>query len=597
MADPIVSDPRIEKYLARNAMLQARKDPWNAHFQRLAENFLNRKADFTSSIAPGDFLYKTTFDNTGEIAAMQSASVYMSMLWPDSSRTFVLRPVDEFKDEPGVEEHFRYATKQVQRYMDAPRAGLLPALQEFEIDQQVFGTAGVATLEGTDESLPVVYEAWNIKGMRISENAQGFVDMIFYSDPKTVRQVVEDYGLENVSVIVAGLFAAGKYEEKVEVLKVIEPRALADRQIIDKDGVVMGAKLGAMGMPIRTLHIDVANKKIMKEAGYQEMPVAVGRAIKTIGEEYGRSNAMMAMPDVLSMNALKEAIIRATEKQLDPPLGVLDDGRLGGGTIDTSAGALNVFNSSGRMTGDKPVFPLFTVGELQSAEKLMVSFKENITQAFGLDRLLDLNNSTQMTAFETSVRNRMRGESLGAPFARQIAEVFTPTIERTVSILYRKGLLGMRDSGLIATLKTTWARLLGKPVHVIPKIVAAAIDAGLDVYEVEYISPAQRFMQSEKLQGIFTAAEFFQKMAIIPGFEPIADLVDVDAMGYDVIKYSGAPSTTGRVATEVKAIRKGRADAQAEMAKMEQMQKASEVARNAGSAMQSAGMGANQGGA
>jgi hypothetical protein len=586
MADTIMtSDPRIEKYLSRNQQLQSRKDPWNPLFQRLAEVFLNRKADFTSSIAPGDFLYKNTFDNTGEIAAMQAASVYMSMLWPDSSRTFVLRPVDEFKDAPGVEEHFRYATKQVQRYMDAPRAGLLPALQEFEIDQQVFGTSGVATLENDDESLPVVYEAWNIKGMRISENAQGFVDMIFYSDPKTVRQVVEDYKLENVSAVVRALYADGKYEEKVEVLKVIEPRALSDRQ----------GKAGMLGMPIRTLHIDVANKTIMKEGGYQEMPVAVGRAIKTIGEELGRSNAMMALPDALSMNCLKEAIIRATEKQLDPPLGVLDDGRLGGGTIDTSAGALNVFNASGRMTGDKPVFPLFTVGELQSAEKLMVSFKENITQAFGLDRLLDLNNSTQMTAFETSVRNRMRGESLGAPFARQIAEVFTPTIERTVSILYRKGLLGMKDSGFIASLKTAWAKILGKPVHVIPKIVSEAIEAGLDVYEVEYISPAQRFMQSEKLQGIFTAAEFFQKLAVVPGFEAVADLVDVDATGRDVIKYSGAPSTMARVKTEVDAIRKGRAEAQMEQAKMEQMKNASEVARNAGSAAQSMGMG-NQGG-
>jgi hypothetical protein len=571
-------DNRVEKYLARNNQMKARKDPWNSHFQTLAEAFLNRKASFTSTISPGAFLNETVFDNTGELCAMQAASVFMSMLWPDSSRTFVIRPVYELRGQPGVEEYFRFCTYQMQRFMDVPRAGLLMALQETEIDHQVFGTAGIATLEGDDDSLPVVYEAWNVKGMNISENSQGFVDMIYYTDQKTVRQVVEDYGEDSVSSQVIEQFKAGKYEDKIDVLKILEPRKLADR-----------AEGGVLSMPVRTLHIDIANKIIMRESGYAEFPVAVGRMIKTLGEEYGRSPAMMALADCNSLNALKESIIVATEKQLDPPLMVLDDGRLGGGTIDTSAGGLNVFNSSGRQTGQRPVEAMFTVGEMQSAEKLVESFKQNVTQAFALDRLLDLNNETQMTAYETSVRDRMRGGSLGSKFARRIAEVYTPTIERTFSILYKRGLLGVKEQGLAATLRKAWARILGKPVMVVPAAVIAAVEAGLDVYEVEYISPAKRFMQSEKLQGIFTAAEFFQKMAIIPGAEDILDNVDFDDMAKNVINYSGAPATIQRVDTEIKAIRKGRMEAQAVAAKTENMRQMSEVARNAGSAAQSFG--------
>jgi hypothetical protein len=308
-----------------------------------------------------------------------------------------------------------------------------------------------------------------------------------------------------------------------------------------------------------------------------------------LGEKYGRSPAMTALPDVSCLNALKESVIRAAEKQLDPPLGVLDDGRLGGGTIDTSAGALNVFNTSGRMSGEQPVFALYTVGESQSAEKIMESFKLNIAQAFSLDRLLDLNNNTQMTAYETSVRDRMRGDSLGAMFARQIAEVFTPVIIRSVSILHRKGMLGITDTGFVAKLRGAWAKILGKPVHVVPKAVTDAINAGLDVYEVEYISPAKRFMQSEKLQGIFTAAEFFQKMGVTPGAEEILDNVDFDDMARNVITYSGSPDTMQRLQDDIKKIRKGRAEAQQEQAKMEQIRQASEVARNAGSAAQSFG--------
>jgi hypothetical protein len=350
---------------------------------------------------------------------------------------------------------------------------------------------------------------------------------------------------------------------------------------------------GPLGMATRTLHIDCENKKIMRESGYAEFPVAVGRAIKTVGEKYGRSPAMIALPDACSLNALKEAIIVATEKQLDPPMYVLDDGRLGGGVIDTSAGALNVFNSSGRMTGDKPVGPLFTVGELQSAEKLEEKFKEAIFQAFGLDRLLDLNNQTQMTAYETSVRNRMRGESLGSMFSRQEAEVFTPLVERTFNILFRKGLLGQEaeTAGIrkvFAEARRLWAKIIGKKALMeVPAVVQQAIEADLDVYEVEYISPAKRFMQSEKLQGIYESAEFFAKMGVVPGFEQMSDALEQDKMAAKVVKYSGAPIEILRTDSEVKAIRAGRAEAQAQAAKMEQAQQMSEVARNAGQAAMS----------
>ncbi|TFH64991.1 MAG: hypothetical protein E4G90_07035 [Gemmatimonadales bacterium] len=571
----------MDKALARWGQLKTRKEPWNSHYQRLSETFLTRKSSFTSTISPGDFLYDNVFENTGEQAALQAASVFVSMLWPDSARSFRLRPVRELRGLPGVDEYFRFVNEQQQRYMDAPRAGFLLAFQEFEIDQQVFGTSGLGTFESEDESTPVVYEAWNVKGMCVSENAQGFVDTIYYSEPKTVRQVIEEY--DEVHPKVMELYAAGKYEDKVEVLKVIEPRNVKER----------GEK-GVLSMAIRTLHIDVTHKHLMREKGYASLPVAVGRMIKTIGEEYGRSPAMTALPDASSLNALNEAIIVATEKQLDPPLYLLDDGRLGGGTVDTSAGALNVFNSSGRMTGEKPVGTLFTVGELQSAEKLKEAFKESIAQAFALDRLLDLNNQTQMTAFETSIRNRMRGEALGSMFSRQIAEVLTPTIERTFDILYRKGLLGVRETGVVAMARRAWGAVLGKPIQIVPEVIQKAIDAELDVYEVEYISPAKRFMQSEKLQGIFTAAEFFQKMAVVPGAEEILDNVNFDEMARDVITYSGAPETMQRLTSEIKAIREGRAQAQEQQAQLAAAQQVATVARDAEQAVQAFGGGGGQ---
>ena len=562
-----------DKYLARHNELKARKQPWLNHYQRLAESFLTRKSSFTSTISPGEFLYDDIFDNTGEYAALQAASAVQAMLWPDSSRTFRLKPVSSLADQPGVEEFFRKGTERVRRFMDEPRAGFALAAAEHFLDAQVFGTSGIgvfANPDAEDVSMPVIYEAWDIKAMCISENAQGFVDTIYATKSLSVRQILEKYdggngGDGQIHDNILELYRQGKMEERVEVLEVIEPRPKRERK----------GKEGRQGMPIRTIHIDLKNKFIMRESGMEEFPVAVGRTIKTIGEEYGRSPAMTALPDVNTLNALKEALIVATEKQLDPPLGVLDDGRLGGGTVDTSAGGLNVFNASGRISGEKPVFPIFTVGEMQSSEKLIEQLQRGIMQAFSLDRLLDLNNETQMTAYETSVRDRMRGNSLGALFGRQIAEVFTPVIQRTVRILFRRGMFYDSDTD-------------------IPEAVADAISRGEDVYEVEYVSPAQRYMQGEKLQGLLTTAEVISKLGVVPGAEDILDNMDWDAAARGLAMYSNAPAEILRPAEDVEAIRAGRAEAQSAQAQLNAVQQMSEAGRNTGQMMASIKQGGEQ---
>lgn len=548
-----MAESRVERYLARDRDLQREKAYWLPHYQALAEIYLTRKMDFTRAATPGEFLQANVFDNTAQFAAHVFASVCLSMLWPDAARTFNIVPAAPLRELPGVEKYFRAVTSKMHSAMDRPEAGLQIAFMEHFLDQGIFGTSGVANFPGpeNDPSLPVVYEAWDVKGMAISQNAQGFVDTIYFHINRTVRQVYEEYGMngrDRVSARVRSAYEAGRYEDKIDVLKVIEPK------------MAEAGKRGVAGMKVRTVHIDVANKIVMRESGFEEMPVHVARMFKRIDETQGRSCGMVALPDAVDLNALAEAVIVAAEKQLDPPLVVLDDGRLGGAVIDTSAGALSVLNASGRLGGEKPIFPIFTVGEMQSAEKLMERLEAKIMQAFFLDRLLDLNNKTMMTAYETSIRNRLRGESVGSIFARQIMEVITPTIKGTFDRMFRAGYFGIVEKGAGAEQRQKWAQLTGKDDMVVPEVVKKAAAAGLDVYEVEYISPAQRFMEAEKLQGAFTGADALAALEpVMPG---ITQNVDSDKYARVVWKFAGAPGSALRTMDDLKEFRAQIADRQ-----------------------------------
>ena len=560
----------VQYYIDRAVELEDIKKPWLPHFQSLAEIYLTRKMDFTRMIVPGQFLQADVFDNTGQFSAYLMASVFLSMMWPDSSRTFTLEPVRRLKGLPGVEEYFKFATEEMYSAMDNPKAGLSLALMEYFLDQGIFGTSGVAVLDGPEDSLtnPVLYDAWSIKTMTIAENAQGFVDTVYYKRELTVRQIMIEYANspDLISPKVKEQFANGKPDEKVTVLYVIEPKS-----------PTKGMK-GVAAMSVRTLHIDVTNRFQMREGGYHEMPIFVGRMFKSLDEPYGRSSGMLGLPDAESLNVLSEAILVASEKQLDPPLGVLDDGRLGGGVIDTSAGALNVFNSAGRMSNEKPIFPLFTVGEMQSAAEQKKELKGAVAQAFFLDRLLDLNNQTQMTAYETSVRNQMRGEALGAIFSRHEKEVLTPLVQRTFNILWRRGQLGVVKTGIGARIMAAWDKIVGADKLVVPAAVLQAAAQGLDVFEVKYISPAKRFMQAEKLQGIFTATDAIVALApVLPG---ITDNLNPDTLAHDIFTYSGAPKNSLRTSDDVLKFRAANAQKQAQADKLAAAEQASKIGLN-----------------
>lgn len=531
----------VPEYLAVWEELDSEKKPWLIHYQALAEIFLTRKMDFTRMMIPGQFLQADVFDNTGQFAAYTFASLFLSMMWPDSERTFRLRPVKRLRKIQGVEEYFRWATEVQHEAMDQPEAGLSMALMEHFLDTGIFGLSGIATLDGPDDDdeLPVVYDSWGVKSMCIRETAQGYVDTVYYVRSLTTRQIVLEYSKsgDRVPPKIQEQYEKRKYNEKHDILTIIEPKKPEP------------GKRGQAGMRVRTVHIAKDEGFRMRLGAAEDMYIAVGRLFKSVDETQGRSCGMLALPDAQSLNALTEAVLVAAEKLLDPPLGLLDDGRLGGGVVDTSAGALNVFNSSGRMGNEKPIFPINTVGEMQSALEQQKQLIGKIMQAFFLDRLLDLNNQTQMTAYETSVRDKIRGESVGGIFARQEKEVMTPTIKTTFNKLFRKGYLGIIEDGPGARLRRKWDAITGAEKMIVPPAVIAAWKAGLNVFEVEYISPSKRFQQAGKLQGLMTAIDAIVALQpVIPG---ITDNIDGDASSHDIFEYAGAPVTSLRTTDDV----------------------------------------------
>ncbi len=559
-----MASSRINNIFQRFKVLKNNKQSLTSLFQLISEYVYNRKYDGQDIPNAGIFADEDIYDNTAQRANGIMANVMVNNIWPNGPRTFSLGRTWDTPDTEEVKTYFSYVNQQMYSVMDNTKAGLQTALDEYMLDQGAFATSGIYVKEKEDDrAVPVRYEAWSIKGRYIDEGPDGNIDTIFSEISMSVRNAVKVYGYENLSARVRKDFDNGDIENKVKILHVIEPRLERDK-----------SKKGVKDMPIASIHIEVDTRKILKESGMEEMPVFIGRFSKVPGEIYGRSPAMVAMADILEINAVREAISIATEKQLDPPMAVYDDGALGAGAIDTSAGAINVFSVTGRLNAGKPIEPLYTVGELQSSYTHIDTLKETINNHFYLDRLLDFNNETRMTLGEAQLRNALRGQSLGAFYARQENEVITPMIERTFNILLKLGRLGVIQGSKeeVEQLKRGM-----QPVYIPEELVQRMMN-GEDFYEITYLSPAKRTMQSEELRGIIETANFAVQVA--PASPEIIDNIDFDKLIARVAKLSGAPMELIKDSDTVKKIREARAKQQEEIAKMEQARQQSEIGRN-----------------
>jgi len=227
-------------------------------------------------------------------------------------------------------------------------------------------------------------------------------------------------------------------------------------------------------------------------------------------------------------------------------------------------------------TGDNPVFPLYTVGELRSTANLIEHLERSISDHFFIDRLLDFNNETTMTLGEVQVRNKMRHQTLGSVFSRQITEVISPLIERTFNILLRKGRFGVIEGSI----EHTMAVFEGREPVVMPRKVAELIEAGRDVYEIKYFTPAMRIMQAEEADGIFRSWQFAQ--ALMSTHPTAGDILDDDESVKRFTEISGAPSAIIRSRQQVEELRKERDRLMQEQQQLQQARQVGEMMRNVG---------------
>lgn len=172
---------------------------------------------------------------------------------------------------------------------------------------------------------------------------------------------------------------------------------------------------------------------------FRKNPWIVVRWIKVAGEVQGRGPLLTALPDIRTVNAVVELILRNAAIAISGVYTAVDDGVINPDTVAIIPGAVIPVQRN-----DGPFGP--SLAELPSSRNFDVAqfVLEDMRQRIRtmlMDQGLPPETGAVRSATEIIQRVKELQQDIGAPFGRLFTELIVPVLERAIEILVTRGLI------------------------------------------------------------------------------------------------------------------------------------------------------------
>ena len=414
----------VTEYARRVALAVQERANFNAHWDDVSEVTRVAAASFTATYSePGRKPDPELYDGSGVYYNQLLAAGFYGLLTNPSQQWFNLITTNtHLRDDRDVVIWLKDVSKIMFTEMQRPQSGFQTALHEAYLDYGSYGNCVMFVTEQPDLSA-LQYTALPMQECYFFEGATGHVESLMRKYTRNVAQIVERFGLANCAKEVQDAFRAGNYNERAEVLHVIEPNRYAydEKPLVDK--------------PYASLYIDLTHKTLMRVAGYEEKPFMGARFYKNSYEIYGRGPGSTALADLQMLQAIKKTTLRGAQKIVDPPILFPDDGT--DAQLKTIPGGITYYRPG---SSQDQIRPLLTGAQPQWGEKIAEDIRTRVRDMFFVNQL-QLNDGPQMTATEVLQRTEEKTRLLGPVIGRAMTELLSPGLTRTFGLLLRAGAL------------------------------------------------------------------------------------------------------------------------------------------------------------
>jgi head-to-tail connecting protein len=406
----------VTEITQRFAQLMNIQRIYAVEWQEIADYVMPRKNSIIVQRIPGSKRTQRLFDSTALEARDKMASAIQGGLTSSYVRWLFLQTDDE---ELNDDQQTAIWLDRVATLMlgDFNRSNFPGESGELYNDAVTFASAAMF-FEEIPTRRPGQFEGFRFRTLQPgryawSEGPDGKVDTLF-SELLMSRAAIKRKWPD---VAEEALQLAGK--EKDQLLSVIHAVMPAD-------------ETGDAGW--KSIYVLTQGLWKLAEGAFDEFPFMCLRWSKASGETYGRGPTHEALPDIRSLNKLREMELRALPKIIDPPLTVVGGDMLGPARL--TPGGVTTLRTSRENIG-----PLLAGMDLRQSG---MAAQDLIGRIQGIYHLSDiqLREGPQMTATEVSARREQMLMLLGPVlYGRMQFEFLDPVVKRAFNIRRRANAL------------------------------------------------------------------------------------------------------------------------------------------------------------
>ena len=417
-------DPK--KIIRRFEIAKVNRSNWNTHWQEVAELVLPTR-DFTVIQPGGARRRMKIFDPTAPNSHVELSATLDGLLTNEAIKWFALTPGDDdLIEDHEVKLWLEVATNAMLRWLGNPNSGFAMSIWETYQDEVAFGTAILLPRRDPDA---MRFQTIPLANMYLEADERGEIVTAYRHIFMPAHEVVARWG-NAVSERVHKLAKNdSESDDKIEIIHCVQKRDKRDPQ--RRDG---------KNKPWASIYVEVQEKGMLSEGGFDENPYLTPRFSKAPGEVYGRSPAMTTLTAIKTANAMMKTILLAGAKAVDPPLNVPANSIEG--SIRTSPGAINYYR-----VGTKDFAqPMDTGANPRLGHELLSAVQLQIESGFYLDKIRLPGISPQggharMTAQEVIERRNQTLIFFSPILSRMYAELLSPVITRLFKDMRRRNII------------------------------------------------------------------------------------------------------------------------------------------------------------
>jgi hypothetical protein len=528
--------------------LEDDRSSWRTHWIEISDYLIPRRGRYLleSQNSKGRKRNTKIVDNTGGQALRTLSAGMMSGMTSPARPWFRLQtPEPDMMQMQGVKDWLGQCERIIRNILT--RSNFYNTASTIYTELGAFGTGALYRRRHPTDI--VSFRPFTAGEYVIAENEYGEVDTLGREFTMSVSQIVEQFVIDkrtgtedwsNVSKAVKRLWTQKNYDERIEVIHLIQPRRMEERDLTrpldPKNKAFMDVYMekGADG------------DKLLQEGGFDRFPAYCPRWDVLGGDVYGVSPGMEHLGDIKQLQHEQRRKAQAIDKMVNPPM--VGSVSLKGKPSTVLPGGTTYVDPQQGTQGFQPAYLV-----QPRINEMMMDIQEvqsRIQRGFYADLFAMMINSDRrmMTATEVAERHEEKLVLLGPVLQRLNTEFLDPLIEDVFMFALEAGMLPP------------------------PPPVLQGVE--LEVKYISLLAQAQEAVAAASIERTFSFAGNLTAV-----FPDIVDNLNADEAIRSYGEIIGTSPEIMRDAEEVALLRQQRAEAQQAEQQMMQLQQGAQAAK------------------